>query len=346
MRMNRYLFAIMVAVVLASSAYAQFPRTVLIEEFTSVTCKPCTTATAVLNQLIRDKGDNVVTVRNEVNFAPSPNPYSSVESESRKADFYQTETLPHGRVDGQIVAVTNQSELYARVEDRLMVEAPIKIELTQTREGSLMNVQVKLTAGSNGLQGNYVLHVVALEHEIYDPSILNIPGNNHETTIFDVMRKMVNGLSGEPITLDVDETKTIPAPYTIESAWNGDQLYTVAFVQNVDTKEVIQATFSPRPGSLGSVDRDPLPAGFAIGSALPTPSSTKAILPISIGRAGDVTIAIYDLDGARVGRQDLGTLEAGDYTPALDLSGLANGVYSCVVTTGDIRMTRKIVIAR
>lgn len=346
MRMIRYLFAFMGAIVITSTAYAQFPRTVLIEEFTSVTCKPCTTATAVLNQLIRDKGDNVVTVRNEVNFAPSPNPYSSVESESRKTDFYQTETLPHGRVDGQIVAVTNQSEVYARVEDRLMEESPIRIELTQTREGAVMNVQVKVTAGPNGLQGNYVLHVVALEHEIYDPSILDIPGNNHETTIFDVMRKMVNGLAGEPITLDFDETKTIPAPYMIENGWNGEQIYTVAFVQNTDTKEVVQATFSPRPGSLGSVDRDPLPAGFSIGSALPTPSSVNAVLPISIGRGGDVVIALYRMDGALVRRQDLGTLEAGDHTPTLDLNGLANGVYSCIVTAGDVRMTKKIVIDR
>lgn len=343
---SRSILCTLAAILLSlSSARAQFPRIVLVEEFTSVTCKPCTTASAVLNQLVRDKGSQVVTIRNQVNFPPAPNPYSTGETEGRKG-YYSVETLPHGRYDGQSMVVTNQGEVYSRVEDRLTVESPIRLEVTHMLAGNTVNVQVRMTAGAAGLQGTYVLHVVAVEHEIHDPSILQIIGNNQEVTIHDVMRKMVNGPDGEAVSLNPDETRTVDVPYMLGNGWNPDQIYTIVFVQNTATNEVVQTAFSPRPGPVGSVDPSPLPPGFSIMSAIPTPSLSNAILPFNIGRSVDVSISIHAVDGTLLRRQELGSLEAGAYSAPIDLAGLAPGSYLCVVQAGDIRMTKRLVSHR
>ena len=66
------LFAAAVALMIfPARGFAQFPRTTLIEEFTSATCKPCTTATPIINSVIKAKSPRVVSIRYHLNF-PAP----------------------------------------------------------------------------------------------------------------------------------------------------------------------------------------------------------------------------------------------------------------------------------
>jgi len=344
MNMRRYTVApcvLAVALLATTSAIAQFQRIAVMEEFTSITCNPCTTATAYLNQLVAQYPDRFVTIRTQLN-QPAPHTYWTAEGQAR-ADHYAVGGIPAAALDGVNVA-PQSSEIIARVEDRFDVESPVQIAVTQTRNGNVMNVQVVLTAGPFGLPSNQAIHVVAVQREFHDEAILQVPHNNGESTLHDMMRKLVNGVDGESVMLDPSETKTLNFSYDLDPGWDPNQMYTVVFVQDEFSNAVSQAGFSARPTS--SVGPTPWSVGYMMRSPIPTPASTRTILPFTLGSASDVLLSIYAMDGSLVSRLDLGQRSAGDYAQEIDLAGVAPGVYSCVLDAGDVRMTKSVVVSR
>lgn len=341
-RCYRIVPGILAGVVLSATiASAQFQRIAIMEEFTSVTCFPCTTATAYLNQLVAQYGDRFVTIRTQLNI-PSPHTYWTTEGKAR-GDHYNITGIPAAALDGVPVFPQNP-DVVTKVEDRFNVTSPIQIGVTQTREGTKMNVQVTLTSADSGLAPNHAIHVVAVQRRFHDEAILQVPHNNGEEFLDDMMRSFVNGVDGEPVTLASNKTKTLDFSYDIDPGWNPDELYTVVFVQDQFTDVVAQAGFSPRPAS--SVDRESYPPGFSIDSPIPSPAMSRTTLHFRIGSPLDVAIEIYAIDGTLLRRQELGRLDAGAHSAELHFGNVASGIYSCLVKAGEVQMVRRVAVSR
>lgn len=332
-----------------SYAHAQYPRTVLIEEFTSITCGPCVAATAIINDLLASQnGERFAVIRNQEKTPKPVNPYANADSKAR-ADYYVPDGigLPHAALDGDQTTRPNVQEFKIRAEDRLLVESPLQMTVAQTTTGNQVSGTVQISTGEDGLPtgGNeqYKLYIVAVERIVDDPSILQIEGNNGETRLYDVMRSMTNGQNGVDFTINPNGTATIPFSYNVDPSWHADQMYTVAFVQEDFSQAIVQSGFSPRPQS--GVKGGVAAQGFSLAVA-PQPARDRATVSFSLDVPARATLTLRDVSGTAVRTLESEVLQAGRRSIELDLAGLPAGVYTCTVAAGERRGVQQVVVVR
>jgi hypothetical protein len=84
-----------------------------------------------------------------------------------------------------------------------------------------------------------VLHTVVTETNIeYETP----PGSNGETKFYDVMRKMLPSNQGESLaSINQVGIYNFQWQLTLNSSWIQDNINTVVFIQNTNTKEIYQA---------------------------------------------------------------------------------------------------------
>ena len=86
---------------------------------------------------------------------------------------------------------------------------------------------------------NIVLHTVVTETDI---EFSTPPGSNGETKFYDVMRVMLPSNTGESLDgISQTEDVVFERQTNINPVWKLNNIHTIAFVQNVLTKEVYQA---------------------------------------------------------------------------------------------------------
>lgn len=329
-------------------ARAQYPRTVLLEEFTSVTCKPCTTATPIINSLIEQKQGRVVSIRYHMNFPSEGDPWyeANTQHNGARAQYYTVQSLPYGRLDGAVnVSVTSEGDVFDKAEDRLSQQSPILLEVTQTREGNQANVRVKATAGAD-LSDGHRLHVVALESHIHDERFQGGKWNN-EKDFEDVMRTLVTGSEGAEFAIASEDVKELTFQYTIGEGWQANQMYVVAFVQNDFTKQIVQAGYSEKPPrNTGSVHEQVALAGYSLDQSFPNPARAEAEIAYAIGIPGEVTLELHNTAGEIVARMSEGVKEAGPHRLRLDLSGVSAGAYTYTLRSGRYRASGMMTVVK
>lgn len=330
----------------AIQAQAQYERTVLLEEFTSATCKPCTTATQVINKVIREKQGRVVSIRYHMNIPLDGDIWYEANKphNTGRAKYYGEFGLPYGRVDGAINAsVTSEGDVFDKVEDQMGQQSPIKLEVTQTRDGNQFNIAVKATAGSQGLANGYKIHVVAVEAHIHDERFQGGKWNN-EKDFEDVMRTLVTGTDGQEFTVDADAQKTLNFNYQLGEGWQPEQMYTVVFVQNDFNLQIAQAGYSPKPVS--GVEWSTEVEGYTLRSNYPNPSRGEALIGYTLGTSGAVKLELHDAVGRLVATYDEGTRSAGEHHLRIDLSNMPAGNYTYTLYSGRYRASRTMIVLK
>ena len=340
----------LISLLTSSVALAQFQRNVVIEEFTSVTCAPCVTATKVLNEVIEEKGERVISVRYHMNIPSQGDPWykaSKGDVDVRSgAQVYNIFGIPAARVNGLSAKPTDKPDLLTAVNETLAMDAPVGIEVTQTRaEGNSINVSVDVTAGDDGLGAGYKLYVAVVECLIHEEEkVKNLPQYNGETEFFDVFRAFVNSANGEEIALNRGQKKTVQHSYTIDEDWQDEELFVVAFVQDEFTFEVVQAGYSSK--LVASVTEvNPMP-GYEFGQIIPNPATSNARVSFDLGNPESGVITLHSANGQLVRETDLGRLEAGNHLMNVETGELPAGVYTVTLRAGQYRASRKLLVVQ
>ena len=86
--------------------------------------------------------------------------------------------------------------------------------------------------------------------------------------------------------------------------------------------------------------------GFVLGQSYPNPMTSTAQVTLTMPNDGSVRMDLLDATGAVVRNAFSGRLSTGDHTLTIDAKGLASGTYYCVLTSGDVRLTRQIVLVK
>jgi hypothetical protein len=109
-------------------------------------------------------------------------------------------------------------------------------------------------------------------------------------------------------------------------------------------------------GGISVLDKDSVVSGisdrqfqefdFKLGQNYPNPFNNSTIINYQLSVANDVKLVIYDLLGREVKTLVDQFQNAGTYSIQFDASGLASGIYNYVLSTGDRRESRRMLLLK
>lgn len=217
-------------------------KKVLFEFFTNSGCNPCVPAHNYLDQI---KGLSGIT-SNDTNIIilsiHTTNPYpmdslyrANVAHNNARINYYQIFFNPQGRIDGAESGQFSNSEWTTKFNTELSQPVILNVGLDRTYdpEQRTGTVSAYILPNSAITTTDNVVHFIISESNI---QYITAPNGIHKFD--DVMRFMVTGTDGEPISLAQGQTTTVTKPFTIDGTWNSDECYMTVFVQSTSTKQV------------------------------------------------------------------------------------------------------------
>ncbi len=241
---------VFVAGTLDSSAYV---RKVVVEEWTSATCPPCVNASRVMNR-ITDPDRNILSIRYHVPIPRAGDPFHTYDlargdwgfMRERWYDNDGQNTAPYAVVDGVFGDLNGNDEpgLLDAIEQRLAIESPLLITVEEDRTNPT-NPEVTVTVKSDVALTDHVLQVVVLARHVSIPDLPDRLGNisNGEDEFNDAMLDMLPNNEGTTFSIEAGEEKVFKLNYTPlvnDEKYPDKQIYVTSFVQNMQTKEILQ----------------------------------------------------------------------------------------------------------
>jgi len=258
------LFSLLVCVVLAN---AQAPRYPLFEEFTNSSCGPCAAQNPIFDANILTP--NPATVRQicyHVNW-PSPNDPMYLADQTdidSRISYYNVTGVPDAVLLGNVNEQGPAGYTQADVDAINAQTSPIKIKVIDVDNGTSHDVTVTVTSVGTPPSGTFKLRNVIIERMINWAN----PGGNGETAFPNVCRKMLPDATGDDITLpSLGNSLTFNYSYDEDPAWDMSQIGLISFIQNVNTKEIINCGAFPFDPDAALSNPAVLTQGGTIGNA-------------------------------------------------------------------------------
>ncbi|MCC6816030.1 MAG: T9SS type A sorting domain-containing protein [Saprospiraceae bacterium] len=266
-------FLIPIFAAIATIAFAQAPRTVLFEEFSSATCPPCATTNPIFRGFLAPYGKDVISVSFQCNIPVVGDPmYASNTSEvNTRMTYYGINSAPNCRMDGRVAAPNSSSPTHplnvtsAILDARLAVTSPVEIHVNHevilgtggAKDSMEITISVKNVSGADFGNSNYVLQTCIVEDLIRFPKQA---ATNGETEFHTVMRKMIPSAAGNKFldTLADGASKEIKYKVAVPTyIYSYKELGVVAFLQNnqASSKEILQAAIS-HPKTINGIYND------------------------------------------------------------------------------------------
>jgi len=216
-------------------------RNVLIEAYTQWNCAPCASNTPYLDAFQSAHWDSLCIIRYHGWWPGANNDpmylANTVEC-SNRIRYYSVSGVPDGDMDGTYLHIfpysPPETQFGVPYYTRLNKATPLAIHVTDTRiAGDSIKSDISLNIISPMPTGNYRLRVCAVERiRSYSG------GTNGETSFKDIFRKMYPDTNGVAIPTAVGNYN-FTYKYKRDAAWIDSLIYTVAFIQNDNTKEVL-----------------------------------------------------------------------------------------------------------
>ncbi|MFM8568753.1 MAG: choice-of-anchor D domain-containing protein [Candidatus Kapaibacterium sp.] len=243
MKRLRTLFIAALVCVAGMSVNAQHQRKVLFEEFTAMTCPPCATLKPAVEAFA--KTDNVITVTYHQSYPAPGDPYNVLDNNVNRVrhDWYGVTGIPSCFMNGKKVN-NSLGAFQAAAAPYLSQQSPVLITVTEDR--SATPIKVKITVKNDGTQD---LSGVSLHTQVINyyadltnyPDVVNNQYKRYTTFEYCIMKAMPT-ITGQSITVPAGTEKTYEYSYSIGSNTNlWTSPYVIAFIQNMSTKEVLQA---------------------------------------------------------------------------------------------------------
>lgn len=220
-------------------------KVVLLEDFANVSCVPCVVSNQIIESLLYGSYAGKIAVVKFPIYWPTPYDPFYLANKSicdERISYYNIQNAPTIVVDGLLEPNPQDSnEVKVKIEQRLNKEAQFGITVDKSFQDSSLIVNINVMAvGLGGINlDDLVLKTIVIENDI---EFEEAPGANGEKVFYNVLRTVLpvnegysfSGKSAlqQPIVLNW-ETDLL-------SGWNPSNLHVVAFIQNVQTKEVLQ----------------------------------------------------------------------------------------------------------
>ncbi|MBW6514737.1 MAG: T9SS type A sorting domain-containing protein [Candidatus Syntrophosphaera sp.] len=322
---------------------------VVLEIGTGGWCPYCPGAAMAADDFI-DLGYNVAVIENH-----NGDPYANDTSNFRNS-YYGISGYPTGFFDGVLshVGGSNTTSVFPQYfplyQQRNAVKTPVNIEIfgEQTRENYLITIRVDKFAPV--AYPNLVMHLAITESDI----AYNWQGQDHFNFVNRMMYPTYDGTPIDLINWPLGTSDVVLA-ISKEASWVTANCELVAFIQNVDSKEIIQANkvavldleFPP----VANNDPGASPVLTALGSSFPNPFSGQTTIAYTLAEKGPVSIEIYNVKGQLVRTLISATKAGGSHSTVWngrDNNGkqAANGTYIVRMKSGNQVSTRRLMLLK
>ncbi len=227
-------------------------RTVLYENFTNASCSICAVADPIFSGIVLSNS-LIAAISYHVNFPGLDVMYqeSPVDVDAR-LDYHQVLGSPFSVIEGGRLRDQTQFVLSANVnafrENDALVNLAVVERVIKEENGNYNKVvvEVYVTPNKDISSSNLRLQTVIVEREVlYEFA----PGSNGLTDFSYVMRKMLPTFGGTPLSdLQANETQKFTFEYEIaDYIKDKEQLRSVVFVENAESKEILQTLKTEKP---------------------------------------------------------------------------------------------------
>ncbi len=291
------------------------------ESFTSSTCGPCAPFnTNVFNPFMEDHPDDIAVLKYQMSWPAPGDPYYTEEGGVRRT-YYGVSFVPD-LYTGGFQTGTNSGAVNNAYNTELNKPAFFEMSSSLSISGDMIYADVNITPF---ISVDMKVHIAIVEVET-----LNNTGNNGETSFEHVMMKMLPDAGGTQVSFEAGTATQVSESFDMSSTnvEEMDDLMIVAFVQDDNTRQVMQSTFSlGQPLSISD--------NYLENVAMyPNPSKGS----LHIATDSQLQITIQDLLGKKV------YVNEAVNSQTLDLSNLENGMYVVTLTDGEKTASKKLII--
>lgn len=224
----------------APAAGAQ--RVLLVETFTNTGCAYCPAADAVTRGVLEVGGpDLMLGIQTHVNWPDPTDPFFVHDpgANAARRDYYGITTIPELRIDGAYTAPAGDYDaVLGLAADRLGQPSPLAIVVEQVRVGQTVTVTAGVKAEAAVPQGTLKLRMALVEREI---ELGTPPGASGETDFYWTLRTLLPDGDGIALEISQGDSVVVSRTTTTGDAWEYDQIRAVVWVQDDQTREVVQA---------------------------------------------------------------------------------------------------------
>jgi len=113
-----------------------------------------------------------------------------------------------------------------------------------------------------------------------------------------------------------------------------------------NTKTSVSPIYYIESTIVGIEEEEKLPTKFALEQNYPNPFNPNTTISYSLPKQAFVNLTVYNILGKEVKNLVDETKEAGEYKTKFDASGLSSGIYFYTLKTGEITITKKMILVK
>jgi hypothetical protein len=316
-------FMLILAQLDAQTSYKRYPT---MEHFTNSWCSSCASRNpALFSYLTSYEGQyHHMTIHPNVPYQGCVFYQANVAENTERKNYYSVSSTPRLFLNGTFVSTGAALLPPATFTAALAQTSQLGIGVTETT-GTNRTAQVKLHAISSLPAGDYVLRVALVEKTI------NYASPNGEQIHHNVFRKFLTPVAGLPVTgLTAGAKLDFSYNYAVDAAWNANEIYVLAFLQNNSTKEILNSGTRFDNFVLDASD-----VQNEIALAV-TPNPANEFFTVQ-STEKLVQLNVFNLQGKRVFEQQ-------NPNGTIDVSNWESGVYLVKATTRTGTKTVKLVV--
>lgn len=210
----------------------------LFEQFTSTSCPTCGNRNPEFyNEILHPYEDKVIHVAYH-NQLPLPIDtfYKDNIPENRgRSDYYNIRNSPSLVLNGKVLAPARPLYKGSDLPTILQQTSPLKLTVSHYKHDGSFNVEVNAELLQNLPNTNYKLYIAVVEKEILYCTYFEYVFDN-------VFRAFVEEGNGVDFNLkEAGSIENYVKKISINENWEYSMLYAIAFVQNTETKEIVNA---------------------------------------------------------------------------------------------------------
>jgi hypothetical protein len=212
----------------------------LMEHFTNTFCSNCASFNPGYYATIKIETNpdiHHLAIHPDIPYTQCPLYQANMTEQVKRKAFYNVQGTPRVSVNGAAnAALSSITETFLTTEKAKTSPAAVIVKEISGTTGKTATITVKSVGDVPAAE--YRLFVAIVEKKLNFAPV----GGNGESVHYDVFRKFLTSADGDVIAMPAKGSeKTLNFNYTPQSPWVADQVYVLAFVQNITTKEVLNS---------------------------------------------------------------------------------------------------------